>query len=139
MLTAQEVFNSVLFHLRFQDGRSRLPALNLCAYRSENGKRCAVGLFIPNAEYGPHLEEMGVGGLLGVVEGPIKEFIAAHLSLLKKLQQVHDAWANWSGWAFNERGEAEMLEVAAEEGLLYVPPASTPRPWVHWMPEQRLE
>ena len=138
MLTAQEVFNSVLFHLRFQDGRSMLSELD-CAYRSESGKRCAVGLFILGTEYRPGLEGASMRGILNQMEGPTKEFLTRRLSLLGKLQRLHDKKDHWTGPTFNELGEAEMRYLAAKEGLLYVPPASRPRPWVQWMPEQRLE
>lgn len=53
-LTRQEAFDKALAHLR-QQGR---PAMNvaLCAYRSDDGGKCAIGALIPDDMYSMVME-----------------------------------------------------------------------------------
>ena len=52
MRTSQEVFDVVAKHLLTQNAKSMDdPWDEMCAYRGENGRRCAVGALIPDDLY----------------------------------------------------------------------------------------
>lgn len=58
--TLQEIFNIVSLHLLTQIKRSTKHLKNswfsACAYRGENGLKCAAGVLIPDNEYQPEME-----------------------------------------------------------------------------------
>ncbi len=95
-MTAQEIFDKVINHLLHQGG----PALDYnydddpkCRYRSNNGRQCAVGCLIPDNQYDPLMEGMGV-----IVTSPpsdplnywIAKYYEPHRHLLGALQSLHD-------------------------------------------------
>ena len=57
-MTNQQIFNKVAKHLLKQGRRARDG--NGCAYRGENGTKCAVGCLIPDALYDDRLEGSSV-------------------------------------------------------------------------------
>lgn len=99
MLSVQEAFDQGARHLlrqnekAFEDGKSR--------YRTREGLKCGVGCFIPDAEYRPEFEGVGIG-----LSGPghvehdraedvralrrVLKKVAPHWSLLTSLQSIHD-------------------------------------------------
>lgn len=127
MLTAQQIFDTVLTRLREQGQPSiKINGTDIpsCLYRGPNGLKCAVGWLIPDNAYHSKFE-IGVGGDSGVVtlsEGD--DFAAAlsaggvdvheHLDLLSGLQMVHDDWKGRDG-VF----EAGMKQVAQSFNLTY--------------------
>jgi hypothetical protein len=61
MKTLQESFDTVVTHLLTQNARSWLDTVGTeggCAYRGENGMKCAVGCLIDDKEYSPDLENL---------------------------------------------------------------------------------
>ena len=60
-MTGQEIFDSVLAHLRKQ-GDASLNASGKCAYRGEGGTACAVGCLIPDELYDPRIESCTTRG-----------------------------------------------------------------------------
>lgn len=59
MKTLQETFDKIVDHLRKQNSKSlmKAPRDDACAYRSQDGKMCAVGCLIEDEFYDPSLEE----------------------------------------------------------------------------------
>lgn len=55
LMTNQEVFDKVAKHLLIQ-GEKSIGVADKCAYRGENGKKCAIGCLIPDAKYDPSFE-----------------------------------------------------------------------------------
>ena len=132
-MTGQEIFDSVLAHLRKQ-GDASLNASGKCAYRGEGGTACAVGCLIPDELYDPRIENWGVGSILnlrtngvGIDETEayreVLSRIASHLgqeneALLTDLQSAHDNQLAKSGLPAWER---EMKRIAGNYGLVYTP------------------
>jgi hypothetical protein len=58
-----------------------------CAYRGENGTKCALGFFIPDDLYS---EEIEGKSLLGESVYQLECFKGKSLHLLRSLQQAHD-------------------------------------------------
>jgi hypothetical protein len=58
-MSHQEIFNRVAYHLARQGVQSLTPSGTSCAYRGEAGRRCAVGIFIPDALYDADFEGYG--------------------------------------------------------------------------------
>lgn len=54
----QEMFNRVKKHLLTQNQKSMLNDSD-CAYKSDDGLRCAIGVLIPEADYEPIMEMHG--------------------------------------------------------------------------------
>ena len=131
-MTEQEIFDTVLAHLRKQ-GKASTNHLNGCRYRGEGGTACAVGCLIPEELYDPVIEGLVVEQLLGAdslpsgdkshahkilpiiarIEGRLG---AEHLKLLKELQDAHDMSLSLKGlpaW------EEEMRQIASWFNLAY--------------------
>lgn len=68
--------------------------LRKCAYRGENGTKCAVGCLIPDDKYYPAIEGITYTNSLIVTLLPEMEYTF----LLRELQLVHDK-SNPSDWA----------------------------------------
>ena len=89
----QSIFDQVARHLLTQKKRSLRrprPAANLiCAYRGDNGLKCAVGCLISDEDYDPSMEG------LSVREGAVRDWrfkrgYTMFGELLLRLQEVHD-------------------------------------------------
>ncbi len=86
--TAQEVFNQAAKHLLQQNKKSGRANI-ACAYRGEDGAKCAAGCFISDEEYVKKnfslYEDRSWQGLVLKKKVPYD-----HQMLIGKLQQVHD-------------------------------------------------
>lgn len=85
----QEIFNRVAYHLARQGVKSVGPGGVCCQYRGEHGRKCAAGIFIPDALYDEEFEGMGVNAtpvasVLGLEED------SPTIVLLRCLQRAHD-------------------------------------------------
>lgn len=61
--TAQQVFTQVATHLLTQKERSFViddRGEELCAYRGDNGLKCAAGCLISNDEYNPIMDGLKI-------------------------------------------------------------------------------
>jgi predicted RNase H-like nuclease len=129
----QEVFDTVAQHLIAQ-GKKSMARLSedphphaVCAYRGENGTKCAVGCLIPDEAYDPSIENTGVVfwkvlRALGVdvePQGPREDSGTYHarclealptLNLLMKLQTIHDG-CPVPLWGL------ELVKIAQQENL----------------------
>jgi len=93
-MTPQEAFTKSVVHTLQQGKRSTrlMPysAKKVCAYRGDNGLKCAIGALIPDNEYIPEME----GNL--IIDNFRRGFIPPSLAgfediwLLSSIQSVHD-------------------------------------------------
>lgn len=86
--SSQEVFDTVAKHLLTQKSKSVMDfhGIPSCAYRGENGTKCAAGCLISDEEYNAAWEQSSwhVLNMAGSVP-------THHLLLIKHLQTVHDS------------------------------------------------
>ena len=114
----QIIFDVVLFGIRAQGG----PSLNGrgCAYRSANGRRCAVGMWIANDQYVPLMEGKTVLSISRLFPEKIPAWFQDHLGFLRSLQSIHDCAAE--NHDFANEFELRMRQLATQEGLRYTHP-----------------
>lgn len=91
--TAQEVFDQVARHLLTQNARSVMEGAwrSKCAYRSDDGLKCAAGCLIDDAEYKPVMDGLSEGSAW---ENMVSEGLApdVHVDLISDLQDIHDGY-----------------------------------------------
>ena len=91
-LNNQETFNTVVNHLRKQNGRSMASTEEgdiQCAYRGVNGDKCAIGCLIKDEYYHEKIEGLDIGTFL-VRDAVAKSGCLAELGILSDLQSMHD-------------------------------------------------
>ena len=74
--TNQEIFDRVVEHLAQQKKRSMYDK-DTCAYRSEDGLKCAIGALIPDEYYDSEFEEKNISTLIEI--GIIKTYSIVNL------------------------------------------------------------
>ena len=111
LVTGQEVFDFVVENLRKQGCKSETNSG--CAYRGDNGLKCAAGFLITDEEYHPDMEDMGIDDASSVIVLP--PIVENHIHLVGALQVVHDS-CDVDKW------EGGFKSCAAEFGLVYTPP-----------------
>lgn len=103
-MNAQEIFDTVVTHLRAQGCKSKGPIkgqVTACAYRGDNGLKCAVGILIPDEDYkaewegeSPNPSEFRFTPLSKAArefkDYCIAKFGEDNLELLAALQETHD-------------------------------------------------
>lgn len=112
-MTAQEVFDTVALHLLTQNAKSMLPPdedFETCAYRSPDGRKCAVGCLIPDDKYDDRVERLNIEEVADLLGGDTGELLLDHEDLLDALRQVHDDYDP-------ERWRDELRVVATEQSL----------------------
>lgn len=89
--TKDDMIVHVLTHFK---GASISRSRKTCLYRGSKGRKCAVGLFIPDSLYSPSMEGNGVSKIYNTYCDPksVKFFKAMPLNLcgMRQLQKVHD-------------------------------------------------
>lgn len=107
-MTNQELFDTVVTHLRTQGPCVDETGNPVCQYRGANNTKCAAGCLIPDEDYSPSFE----GSLVSNLDFFLDRF-TENMSLLANLQSIHDSGdvENW-----------EMLfeRAAGRYGLDYV-------------------
>lgn len=124
-MNSQEIFDKVCQHLRSQRGRSmRGHGTDTCAYEDAQGRRCAIGIFIPDEHEG--LDFRGDVFKLFSCYPELKELICPKdyddfsFSFLVRLQCAHDDGTHWSDEGyFNEKGEKFLEKIAQSFRLIY--------------------
>lgn len=122
MNTAEQEFEIVVRHL-FEQGKPALGANGNCVYRAPDGCKCAVGVRIPDADYRPLMEGVGVSGLLETAWAngwALPPEFEAHLHLFQQLQAVHDNSSSWTTtynmrWALHEVVRIQNLPPASRD------------------------
>lgn len=129
-MTEQEIFDSVLAHLRRQ-GQASLSAGGKCQYRGPDGTSCAVGCLITDELYDPLIEnasaiqimeghvphgrERDGPKLLPIMARIAKHLGAEHLQLLQELQDAHDYHLADDGFpAWEDRMRSIALDLSLE-------------------------
>ena len=85
-MTAQEIYDKVLFALRRQgraSGFNSGSCEEMCAYRSHDDCKCAVGHLIEDADYTDRMEGMRVASL--IERFPKLNCLKEHVDLLTTL------------------------------------------------------
>ena len=86
--SAKEVFEQVKTHLLTQNAQSMswgVDGEGVCAYRGDNGLKCAAGCLMGDDEYDHEMERLSWSWLVGKGKVPSK-----HSSLISDLQGIHD-------------------------------------------------
>lgn len=128
-MTPQEIFDTCADHiLRMPKQARRMPDLQ-CAYRGENGSRCAIGALIPDDVYRPWMDQFDDPSILGILQGMphyFPDWMHTNRGLLFDLQRVHDDDANW----FTRADLIDALKKVAKNHNLAptVIPEVTPEP-----------
>jgi len=91
-MTKQEIFNEVWNWFIVDKQPKSVSEKGACMYRGDNGKRCAMGIFVEDGEYDPTFEGGSVDILLGHnISRRLREFVGSNLSILEVLQIAHDS------------------------------------------------
>lgn len=123
----QEIFNQVYAGAAAQNFEPSFIYVDqeVCAYRGAEGRRCNVGLLIPDERYNPAFEGKGIlDGLFDCTtaydecksQGFDTEDQAEILLFLSHLQEAHDGCA--MSTPANTRHQRNLLEIAKDEGLM---------------------
>jgi hypothetical protein len=107
-MTNQEAFTTVARHLLTQKERAlkpnpHNPSNPFCAYRAEDGKKCAVGCLIPDDLYLKEMEDLPVRRLITDFPNIASLFEGVDLDLLRKLQMLHDSPIDVPYWEIRLR------------------------------------
>lgn len=89
LMTSLEIIDRVTKHLLCQGVPSE-TAYESCAYRGEEGRKCAVGVLIPDDEYKSYWD-IRFGTKIEVVKSKCPSLRGMDLQLLKELQEIHDS------------------------------------------------
>lgn len=100
-LDRQTTYDIVRDHLMTQNAESLRDGG--CAYRGDDGKMCAIGIFIPENRYSPDLEGWSVSKAQArkMLDGVFAEDVTN--SFLCDLQAIHDGGQvdSWPGQLFD--------------------------------------
>jgi hypothetical protein len=119
---AQMIFNTVYTHLLKQGGPSTIRGA--CMYRGQNGRMCAVGFMIPDDVYEEDME--GTNALSLIAHTPKLEHLQPHMTLLRRMQGIHDdfammspetSWPEWIKHGFRTLAEREGLDASVLEAV----------------------
>lgn len=93
--TKQEIFDRVWDHFVVQGNpRSVSDDGEDCRYRGRNGTRCAVGIFIDDADYDERMDALGgaFDSLFDLLDHApeLRAFLHTHRVTLTELQRIHD-------------------------------------------------
>lgn len=120
--TNQEIFDRVWQYYVIEGHPRSVSSSGTCLYRTYDGNRCAVGLFIPDESYREAFDNeaygSGIGPLLdeGVFDfdPELDEFLRANRVLFEELQSIHDRATGRGG--FGTLPE-ELRKFARERGF----------------------
>ena len=119
-MNKQEIFDTVVNHLRKQGEKSQDEDSGTCMYRlPKDGKmlKCAVGCLIDDDEYDPSMENRTILSIFEPHSGlriPKLRKLEDHVSFLQGLQSIHDIHPVYE-WENYFRG------LAARHTLVYTP------------------
>jgi hypothetical protein len=91
-MTEQEIFDTVVRHLKKQGRLAKEVLSGDCFYRAPNGDKCAVGCLISDDEYSPEMEGNSAFSLKEA--GVLPTHLLPHVFFLDKLQSTHDTAKN---------------------------------------------
>lgn len=82
----QKVFDKALTHLREQGRKSM--GRGTCAYRGDDGLKCAIGIFISDKKYGVYLEGQTTDTIIDLL--PVSVSKAGQVFLCNLQTDLHD-------------------------------------------------
>ena len=90
-MTRQEIFDKVVAHFAVQ----RAPAVDdegACLYRTDDGRKCAVGALIPDDAYDPKCESTPIDRLFRDLPGMMEAagLRSENADFLEDIQLIHD-------------------------------------------------
>ena len=101
-LSKQQIFTRVAKHL-LRQGKKALDASGNCAYRGEDGTKCAIGCLIPDGLYRPWFEGTSPGfwpqRQTGVEIAEVSGLTPETVDFARRLQGIHDSYGveQWPG------------------------------------------
>ena len=117
-MTDQELFDKVAAHLLKQGVRAESQFAGGCAYRGENGTKCAAGVLIADEHYSDVLE--GGKAIDAIVTLALKRsgVEESQLDLVHALQMIHDAVPppGWKDELRNLAGLFRLSTAVLEQG-----------------------
>jgi hypothetical protein len=124
VITAQEAFNRVYRHFIHENHPPSIHELGVCRYRMSDGRRCALGLFIPDEQYDPEMEGYVAFDLFEHYPEVLADLLPLK-ELLSELQVQHDQAAfneddshtAASHKAFRETLQRRLETLAAKQQL----------------------
>jgi hypothetical protein len=118
-MSAQDIFDHVAEHLMKQGDRAWDAGREMCRYRDNQGRACAVGCLIPTAAYKLSFEGADVDQLLYGRIGPRSglHVLRKHEDLLRALQRVHDD-GEVADWPPRLREVANLFGLKAPKVIL---------------------
>lgn len=124
-LTAQEVFDHAVEHMRTQEARCSMNGV--CTYRgSRPGEACAAGALLTDEEARRIPTDQGSLSVDRLVDrGLLPARLLEHQSLLYALQVVHDSYY---ARPLEPNVEFDLKEVARRFAVTYTPPAAAVQP-----------
>lgn len=97
--THQQAFDKAAVHLLTQHEKSMCnpKTYNGCAYRSEDGKKCAFGIFIPDSVYDIEMEGNSAGDIIDGYPEVKEQFVFGAGLFADRMQSIHDNFSvdNW--------------------------------------------
>lgn len=115
----QEFYDKTMAHLRKQKKMALRLVNGLpigCAYRADDGCKCAIGFHIPDDKYKPEMEGLTVGGLIKTYP-ELQDIMPENIRLAIDLQHLHDNYADEPGMF-----ESYAKAIALDFDLIYMPP-----------------
>ena len=91
-MTTREIFNKVRDHLLTQGVRSMSRRQYKCAYRGDNGLKCAAGCLILDEHYSAEIENCVINqhGALKALKSSVPGITDAQIRMVRMLQTIHD-------------------------------------------------
>ncbi len=113
-LTPGEAYAALRDYFIVKRNPRALTGYGVCKYRTDDGKKCAVGCLIPDEIYNEGLENQTLSNLLNndLVEIPLAET----RKFLKVAQVVHDSADSDSAWRTMLEGLGMAFELADVHG-----------------------
>lgn len=97
-MNTREIFDKVKSHLLTQNARARNHR-GECVYRSDSGRKCAIGCLIEDEHYSKDLESYALEAMSvrGALQKSGIDMGFGELVMLEKLRNIHDQSpiANW--------------------------------------------
>lgn len=95
-MTQQEMFDTIIPALLKQGGPSLGPEAADpesigCMYRGDDGRKCAVGVLIPDELYTPSMEGRSAEDMMKIYLDVQNLLGAENVEFLEAMQQVHDS------------------------------------------------
>ena len=112
-MTNQQAFEISVKHMLCAKGQS-INSEGDCAYRGKHGRKCAIGVLIPDEQYHEEMEKRTVRYLVQNMH--VDALLDIDLGLLRALQAQHDGTStrNWppSVESFKRIGETHNLDIS---------------------------